>query len=81
LLRLGDIDGTPEMHLYSKRSRYLSGKNYCLSPLSNPGGLFKIGGDHFQLILSRNDEGNKRKVNVDGKIIRKREIDRFKRGE
>ena len=69
------------MYRYSNRTRHLSGNNWCLSPLSNPGGLFKIGGDHIQLILSRNDEGNKRKVNVDGKIIRKREIDRFKRGE
>jgi hypothetical protein len=47
LLRLGAINEEPAMDSHSVRSRHLSGKNYGLSPLSNPGGLFKIRKEHF----------------------------------
>ncbi len=81
LLWLGAIDGEQAMYPYSNRSRHLSGKNDCLSPLSNPGGLFKIRKEHFYVSFSRDDEEDNGEVKVDGKIIRKREIDRFEKGK
>ena len=81
LLRLGAVNEEPPMYSYSNRSRHLSGKNYCLSPLSNPGGLFKIRRKHIHRIVSGDGEGNNGEVKADGKIIRKREIKRFEKGE
>jgi hypothetical protein len=69
------------MHLYTERSRHLSGKNYCLSSLPNPGGLFEIRREHFYRVLSHGDEGDNGEMNVKGEIIRKRERDRFEKSE
>jgi hypothetical protein len=63
------------MYPYPNHSRHLCGKNDCLSPLSNPGGLFKIKSEHLRRMLSADDEGYRGEVKGDGKNIRKREID------
>jgi hypothetical protein len=43
--------------------------------------LFKIKREDFHRILSGDDEGHRGEVKGDGKIIRKKEIDRFGKGE
>jgi hypothetical protein len=80
LLRLGAINEEPAVDSYSNRSRHLPGRNYCLSPLSNPGELFKIRREYFHRILFWDDEGHKGEVNPEQRFLTRLEKGGASRG-